>query len=68
MAGQKISSKLWERCPTWVGGQGGMESFTDVFSSNLNTLNLKVLPNHGRKYTRRESLDQSTELWKERGK
>ena len=40
MAGQKISSKLWERCPTWVGGQGGMESFTNVFSSNLNTLNL----------------------------
>ena len=51
-----------------LGGQGGMESFTNAFSSNLNTLNLKVLPNHGRKYTWRESLDQSTELWKERGK
>ena len=31
--------------------QGGRESFTNAFYSNLNTVNLKVLPDHGRIYT-----------------
>ena len=49
----------------WIYGQimpGG--SLTNAFSSNQNTVNLKVLPNYSGIYTCRLSLYQSIELWK----
>ena len=40
------------------------DSLTNAFSSNQNTVNLKVLPNYSGIYTCRLSLYQSIELWK----
>ena len=31
--------------------QGGKKGFTNAFSSNLNTVNLKVSPEHGGRHT-----------------
>ena len=31
--------------------QGGRKSFTDAFSSNLNSVNLKIFPIHGGRHT-----------------
>ena len=31
--------------------QGGKKSFTNAFSSNLNTVNLKISPEHGGRHT-----------------
>ena len=31
--------------------QGGREGFTNAFSSNLNTVNLKLFPDHGERHT-----------------
>ena len=42
----------------------GQRSFTNSFSSNLNTVNLKIFANHEVIYTWRQNPDYSTELWK----
>ena len=31
--------------------QGGRKSFTDAFSSNLNSVHLKIFPTHGGRHT-----------------
>ena len=44
--------------------QGGRESFTNAFSRNLNTVNLKILPGHGGRHLR-INPNQAIELWKD---
>ena len=44
--------------------QRGRKSFTNAFSSNLNSVNLKFFPSHGGKYLKIYPT-QSLELWKD---
>ena len=49
--GKTFLSKFMGGCFTWGlmirSCKGGWEIFTNVFSSNLNTVNLKNFPDHG---------------------
>ena len=69
MGKQTFWANLWGGCcSTWgINDQimPRMEEFHKCFSSNLNTVNLKVFPNHGWIYTWRWNPDQSIELWRD---
>ena len=51
---QRVWANLWGMF--WMGNndpimQGVRKSFTNAFSSNLCTKNLKIFPDHGRRHT-----------------
>ena len=45
--------------------EGRVSQMITAFLTNLNTVNLKILPNHGGIFMRRFGTDHSLELWKD---